>query len=340
MEEGINKKIEEYEYQIKLMSIFQNFLIDITKKLEIKELAENLLKFLNESFKIDKCSVIINRQRYFLGNLKDEKLIESENRIMKEVYKVSIPYIVKNLKNDTILFDLKNDSEESLLVIPIINDNKIITYVDIYDQPENIHKKDVKLINYFLSKINYAIINSLEYTQVKDKSITDSLTGLYNRNYFIEKLRYESRNFKKYLSIIMTDIDYFKNYNDKNGHKAGDYLLKELAVLLKNNFRTNDIIGRYGGEEFIIILPETDNETGLQVCERLRKSVESYNFKFKENQPNNAVTISIGLMTTVSKEIEVEDLIKEADNNLYKSKTNGRNRATNSIIISKNLSVK
>ena len=149
MEEGINKKIEEYEYQIKLMSIFQNFLIDITKKLEIKELAENLLKFLNESFKIDKCSVIINRQRYFLGNLKDEKLIESENRIMKEVYKVSIPYIVKNLKNDTILFDLKNDSEESLLVIPIINDNKIITYVNIYDQPENIHKKDVKLINYF-----------------------------------------------------------------------------------------------------------------------------------------------------------------------------------------------
>ena len=122
MEEGINKKIEEYEYQIKLMSIFQNFLIDITKKLEIKELAENLLKFLNESFKIDKCSVIINRQRYFLGNLKDEKLIESENRIMKEVYKVSIPYIVKNLKNDTILFDLKNDSEESLLVIPIINE--------------------------------------------------------------------------------------------------------------------------------------------------------------------------------------------------------------------------
>ena len=136
------------------------------------------------------------------------------------MYKINIPYIVKNLKNDTILFDLKNTSEESLLVIPIINDNKIITYVNIYDKPENIHKKDVKLINYFLSKINYAILNSLEYTSVKDKSITDALTGLYNRNYFIEKLKNESMNFKKYLSLIMIDIDHFKNYNDKNGHQA------------------------------------------------------------------------------------------------------------------------
>ena len=78
----------------------------------------------------------------------------------------------------------------------------------------------------------------------------------------------------------------------------------------------------------------------MQVCERLRKSVENYNFKFKENQPNKLVTISIGLITTVSREIEIEDLIKEADTNLYKSKINGRNRATNSIIISKNLHLK
>ena len=137
----------------------------------------------------------------------------------------------------------------------------------------------------------------------------------------------------------MLDIDYFKNYNDKNGHQAGDYLLKEISLIFKNSLRNKDVVARYGGEEFIILLPEADSNNALQISERLRKSVENYNFRFKENQPDNKVTISLGLTTIITKCIDTNDIIKEADKNLYKSKKSGRNKITSSIIIDKNLHV-
>ena len=167
----------------------------------------------------------------------------------------------------------------------------------------------------------------------------DPLTGVYNRRFFMQKLITQLNTFEKFLSIIMIDIDFFKNYNDRNGHQAGDYLLTEIVNVIKDNLREYDTIGRYGGEEFILILPEVDNLKALEICERLRKAIENYNFKFRDSQPENKITVSAGLTTTVTRDLNYEELIKEADNNLYKSKKSGRNKVTNSLILNKNLHI-
>ena len=339
MQEELLKKIEEYKLKIKLMGIFEDFLININKKLELKDLAEYITNFIKASFNIKFCSLIINNERFSNSKINDKKLLESEKIIVKEALKTKIIILVKSTLNDTLLHDLKNDIDLSLLCIPIIYENKIIAFVNIYDDLEKIDKENSRLLNYFLNKASPAIFNSIEHDITKIKSNTDSLTNLYNRRYFNEILDEEAKNFNKFLSLIMLDIDYFKNYNDKNGHQAGDYLLKEISLIFKNSLRNKDVVARYGGEEFIILLPEADSNNALQISERLRKSVENYNFRFKENQPDNKVTISLGLTTIITKCIDTNDIIKEADKNLYKSKKSGRNKITSSIIIDKNLHV-
>src|SRR3989338_4645712 len=332
------KDIEELRNQIKVMEVFQNFLININKKLEIKDLANYLISFLKQSFGVKYCSIIIENERYSLDPINDKKIIETENRVIKEIENNKELILLKNIRNDTLVHYIKNEHDLALISIPVLLENKIISILNIYDELKNINKKSVELLNYFLNKASPAICNSISHNKIKIKSYKDDLTSLYKRDYFFERLMYEITNMNKYISIMMVDIDYFKNYNDKNGHQLGDYLLKEISLLFKSNLRDKYLTCRYGGEEFIIALPETDSASALIIAERLRMNIENHNFKLKENQPEKKVTISIGLVTTITKEIDISDIVNEADTNLYKSKRSGRNKITHSIIINKNLS--
>ena len=126
----------------------------------------------------------------------------------------------------------------------------------------------------------------------------------------------------------MLDVDYFKNYNDNNGHVEGDKALIKVSELLKEHCRNIDFVCRYGGEEFSIILPYTDSNGAFLVAEKLRKVVESTKFDYEQLQPNKLLTISIGLATypeTVNDEFEIKRL---ADKALYHSKANGRNKVS------------
>jgi len=160
-------------------------------------------------------------------------------------------------------------------------------------------------------------------------AITDPLTGLFNRRFFMEKLREETKRNERFnhpLSIVLIDIDNFKVYNDNNGHLKGDDLLRSLSAILKRQVRSVDCVCRIGGEEFMVILPETDYSTGLKIAEGLRKAVESYPFPFGENQPGGALTISLGVASSVKGEKDPLKLIKAADDALYHAKRTGRNR--------------
>lgn len=143
----------------------------------------------------------------------------------------------------------------------------------------------------------------------------------------MKKLDEEIRKLKRFnrpLSIVMLDLDDFKEYNDTFGHQEGDFLLKQAANVMKHSVREIDAVGRYGGEEFLLILPETDKQNAEQVCERIRDTLQKRQFK-------RQVTASFGICTTL-KDIEKEKLIEEADNALYEAKSAGKNR-----IISKTL---
>ena len=160
-------------------------------------------------------------------------------------------------------------------------------------------------------------------------SYTDDLTGIYNHRFFIEQLTLEVERQKRYptpLSLLMIDIDYFKHYNDNNGHLAGDQVLKAIAILIQHGVRQSDIVARYGGEEFSAILINTGREEALEIAERVRRNVADTRFPNENAQPNKDLTVSVGVATFSSSISTLTDLIREADHALYLAKKCGRNR--------------
>ncbi|HHJ51773.1 MAG TPA: GGDEF domain-containing protein, partial [Caldithrix abyssi] len=153
----------------------------------------------------------------------------------------------------------------------------------------------------------------------------DPLTKLYNRRsleiYFAQELNRVQR-YKQKLSILMLDIDHFKNINDRFGHPVGDEVLKAIAGKLLEQVREVDIIARIGGEEFIILMPETDKETAFTVANRLCTNVAGMSF----SQPNIKVTISIGVASAPADGDTPEELLNKVDAAMYSAKRNGRNR--------------
>lgn len=161
--------------------------------------------------------------------------------------------------------------------------------------------------------------------QLETLSSTDMLTGIFNRRKIEELLNIEilrSRRHQRNLSIIMFDIDHFKHVNDNYGHHAGDIVLQQTAEVIKRALRQSDMFGRYGGEEFLIICPETNKDEAMIVAEKVRSEVATFNFDIVEHK-----TISLGV-TEFSYEDTLEELVRKADTALYLSKTDGRNRVT------------
>ncbi|MCU0642401.1 MAG: GGDEF domain-containing protein [archaeon] len=177
-----------------------------------------------------------------------------------------------------------------------------------------------------LFAVNY-LINI--YFDASRHSLVDELTGVYNRRALYKILDQEikrAERFKHPLSISMVDVDHFKKYNDANGHLAGDLLLQRMSEIVKKQIRDVDTFGRYGGEEFLIILPETPHEEASKVCERIRQAVESTHFPGEKTQPLKHVTISMGLVTFHGEYKTRAHMINSADELLYQAKEAGRNR--------------
>ncbi|AYF45498.1 MULTISPECIES: GGDEF domain-containing protein [Halobacteriovorax] len=168
----------------------------------------------------------------------------------------------------------------------------------------------------------------LTYDKLQLEANTDGLTSCYNKSYFNKKLDLEVKKSKVTgtpLSLIVFDLDHFKKLNDNYGHDAGDYVLKELAEVIRTNgIRETDIFARYGGEEFVVLLPKTNIKQSYEIAERLRKAVETHDFIYDDNKL--PVTASIGVSDYRQGVSSGTDLFKRADAAVYKSKEGGRNQ--------------
>lgn len=167
------------------------------------------------------------------------------------------------------------------------------------------------------------------YEKARSLSITDELTSLSTRRHFFEELSKEIERSKRHgnpLCLMMIDIDHFKNYNDRHGHLAGDALLRQAADFIKSLFRGTDIVGRYGGEEFVVLMPETERAAAFTTAERLRSEVQNHIFAGEEEQPGGKLTLSIGIAEFPSSGGDAYQLIGAADRALYRAKELGRNK--------------
>lgn len=178
-------------------------------------------------------------------------------------------------------------------------------------------------INYMADRISERL------AEAEHLATIDGLTGLYNHRYFQQRLAEEierSRRMKMPLSLIMMDIDYFKHYNDCQGHPAGDKVLQLISRILRKNIRGMDIAARYGGEEFAVIMVDTAPEEAVKIAERIRRTVEEFPFTGRDEQPAGRLTISMGVASYPANALKKDDLIKLADDALYKAKYISKNK--------------
>lgn len=255
---------------------------------------------------------------------------ENEN-ILAHVYHKGAPLHlskeqIEQYQNDPLLKQFKTTD---LVVMPLkAKDtvNGIIVADNLYTQ-KPISEDDLRLFMMLSNQAGLAIENSQLYEKIKHKSYTDSLTDVFNHGFFQDKLN-ESMNIatktNQPVCLMMLDLDDFKKLNDDFGHQAGDLVLKIVASILKKSSREKDYVCRYGGEEFAIILTDTNKNQAYTIAERIRNKIDSYKF---EHLPNNhKVTVSIGLSAFPGDAENKTDLIALADKAMYVAKFSGKNR--------------
>ena len=230
-----------------------------------------------------------------------------------------------------ILKQMKNTEEQK--DIPVI----FITVLDSIEDEEKAFKTGA--VDFITKPFHPSIVKARVQNQIKlieqrrmleEMAGIDGLTGINNRRNFDTIYQKEWQKAKRYhepLSLIMMDVDFFKNYNDFYGHAAGDVVLKEIAKEIKNVLnRPEDAVARYGGEEFVVILPRTEKEGGLKIAEEMRQAIESLGIPHEKSSCSKVVTISLGGVTHRKEDTDPEVFLKQSDEMLYKAKSEGRNR--------------
>ena len=228
---------------------------------------------------------------------------------------------------------LKRVTIDELGVFPLICENNVLGYVVTKNMDSKLTLKEIEYLEELSNQAATTINRANVYAEILKHATLDALTGFYNRRQLDERIKQEfssSQRQKTPLCAIMTDIDYFKKVNDTYGHAVGDIVLKTVSKVIRSQLREYDIAGRYGGEEFALLLPFTKLNEAKMVAERLRDSIEKTTIDISEiNTESNvkeiSVTISLGIYELKDSDKE-EDLLKNADKALYQAKGTGRNR--------------
>ena len=244
------------------------------------------------------------------------------------------PWIVRDgLKDPRLTLEEQRGGPPcALLLLPLVAGDETLGVARFErDAPGTFTSRDMARLRALAAQTAATLANILSHQNIYNQAVTDGLTGLYNRRYVQSTLVDERRRAQRYghsLSVVMLDVDSFKSYNDTYGHVQGDVLLKKMAAILQGSVRDVDTVGRYGGEEFIIVMPETPSREAYQIAERLRLAVARTVFPGFAHDPELAVykTISLGVATFPDDTDDTHALVTLADGALYRAKHGGRNQ--------------
>lgn len=260
--------------------------------------------------------------------------IRAGEGIAGKVFQDSVPVISKDIEKEFSIQNRPIYKTSSFMSIPLRVGDETIGVLNISDKitGEVFLEEDLALIHHFANYASIALKGSNYYNlaeNMKELSLTDSLTNLYNRRYFQERLdeeidRSERHNLK--LSLCIIDIDDFKLFNDTEGHPAGDDILIRFSRLIHESLRTIDVLARIGGEEFAVIMPQTDTDEAFFVAERIRNTVKHKLERTWNQCQKEQMTVSIGISTFPANGTEVKRLISNADKAMYRAKMHGKDK--------------
>lgn len=244
-----------------------------------------------------------------------------------------LPVMVRNIEDEVPL--RKNRPRyktKSFISIPLKLDTRVIGVINMSDKISggDFSEEDMHLLLSFANFASIALERGAYYSmteELKTLSMTDPLTGLFNRRYFRERLFEEVERFKRHnecFTVFVIDIDNFKSFNDRYGHIAGDGILKGVARSIRDAVRSMDVVARYGGEEFAVILPHTNKKDSAIIAERIRKGVEEY--KPVPVELHEWPTISLGVAEFPEDANNIDEVVNKADRAMYTAKKMGKNR--------------
>jgi len=255
-------------------------------------------------------------------------MLSKENILIKDItfhlYSSNLSVLRAARQADIRVSSSSTISSSRLWIMPLSLAGKPLGMLAILPKAKKGLKNGKKELMSTISNIlSMSLKNAQKYSRLKNMAVTDGLTGIYNQKALRDFIQREFQRAKRYikpLSLIMIDVDDFKAINDSIGHQAGDYVLRELADCLKNLIRNSDILARYGGDEFAILLPETDMQKAEVLVERMSHAIRNHDFKWRSERIR--IEISFGISTTVElKEVEnEEEFVHRADTRLYTAK--------------------
>ena len=321
---------------------------NLNLSLQLNSLFDKTINLLKDSLKIDDfCFMLIDEE---CNELKIWKANNVTYEAAKDItFKIGegISGIVAQTGESILIQDVSKDERflyykgklpdiGSFMSIPLrLSDGRIIGVLNIHKREVNaFHKNDKILFNAIANNVANAIDRAKIHEKVQKESMFDYLTRLHTRKYFIESSHREHSKAERYggiFSIIMIDIDHFKYFNDTYGHLLGDEALKKVASLLKVNVRQGDVVSRYGGEEFAMLLPGTDKDGATLSAEKLRTMVEE-ELALEIGSSSEKITITVGVASYPEDGKTVEEIIAMADQFLYIGKEIGRNRVVNRVL--------
>ena len=335
----LQKKINE---QVLHLQTINNFIRSITSSVEEEEVIMLLQEAIQTALIADTYYVaLVNKDKLDLVLFHDDG--EDFPRIEVPIEGTLAGWVIRNKK---VLFlpDLRKDPELEGVGTYIVGKTKTsLSWMGVPMQTDHItglialasytpnafDNNDLELLENLTKQASLALNNARHHTITEDQSHKDSLTGIYNHGYFIEILTKQilehTQNNKK-LSLIMLDIDYFKDYNDTYGHLAGDQILRLLVQTIQGYIKENDAIGRWGGEEFAILLPNTKGEQAAHVALRIQETMARLTMSVRDEHNISVPTVSQGIAEFPAEANEVFKLIDLADQRLYIAKNRGRNQ--------------
>jgi len=247
--------------------------------------------------------------------------------LVKQVCELDEPIRIKDTTNREDFIPL-SENTKSAMMVPMNSHGRINGVLIVESEMPNLFSdRDLQTLSTVARSAAMTLENAELHKQTKELSIIDDLTGAYNYRYFIRKLQEEKRRASRYslpLSLIMVDIDWFKKFNDSYGHEVGNIVLRSLAKVIQSCIRDVDIFVRYGGEEFVVILPQTPQNEAIVIGNRIRGQVEKTSVDAGKHGQLN-VTVSVGLSSFPENGRPQEELVTVADEALYQAKDEGRN---------------